>query len=169
MNSSSKSLFAKKLRLCMLAFVSVAALMVCALMSGCSQESTDSSSAPEQFEVNDKGVESSEETAEESAGPDPDELRAQLTITEDYRDSFVHGEKPAEFQKYIVLHDKEALLALLIIGTATDQVLRRILLLIKTGASCNAFRLTQLRIMLDLETRDIMLNTALRMNLATTK
>lgn len=107
MNSSSKSLFAKKLRLCMLAFVCVAALMMCTLMSGCSQESTDSSSAPEQFEVNDKGVESSEATAEEPAGPDPDKLRAQLTITEDYRDSFVHGEKGAEFQKYIVLHDTE--------------------------------------------------------------
>lgn len=81
--------------------------MMCTLMSGCSQGSTDSSAAPEQFEVNDKGVESSEETAEEPAGPDPDELRAQLTITEDYRDSFVHGEKGAEFQKYIVLHDTE--------------------------------------------------------------
>ena len=76
-------------------------------MSGCSQDSTDSSATPEQFEVDDKGVESSEETAEEPADPDPDELRAQLTITEDYRDSFVHGEKGAEFQKYIVLHDTE--------------------------------------------------------------
>lgn len=107
MNSSSKSLFVKRLRLSALAFVCVAALMMCTLMSGCSQDSTDSSAAPEQFEVNDKGVESSEETVEEPAGPDPDELRAQLTITEDYRDSFVHGEKGAEFQKYIVLHDTE--------------------------------------------------------------
>lgn len=107
MNSSSKSLFVKRLRLSTLAFVCVATLMMCTLMSGCSQDSTDSSAAPEQFEVNDKGVESSEETAEEPAGPDPDELRAQLTITEDYRDSFVHGEKGAEFQKYIVLHDTE--------------------------------------------------------------
>ncbi|WP_232001597.1 N-acetylmuramoyl-L-alanine amidase [Slackia heliotrinireducens] len=36
-----------------------------------------------------------------------DDLRAQLDITEDYRDSFVHGEKGAEYQKYIVLHDTE--------------------------------------------------------------
>ena len=36
-----------------------------------------------------------------------DALRANLQIGEDYRDSFIHGEKPAEFQKYIVLHDTE--------------------------------------------------------------
>ena len=34
-------------------------------------------------------------------------LRAQLTLTEDYRASFVHGEKGAPYQKYIVLHDTE--------------------------------------------------------------
>lgn len=34
-------------------------------------------------------------------------LRAALNIGEDYRDSFVHGPKPAECQKYIVLHDTE--------------------------------------------------------------
>ena len=36
-----------------------------------------------------------------------DELRAKLDITEDYRESFVHGDKPPKFQKYIVLHDTE--------------------------------------------------------------
>ncbi|MCD8317186.1 MAG: N-acetylmuramoyl-L-alanine amidase, partial [Eggerthellaceae bacterium] len=36
-----------------------------------------------------------------------DELRASLNITEDYRDSFVHGDKGAEYQKYIMLHDTE--------------------------------------------------------------
>lgn len=30
-----------------------------------------------------------------------------ISITTDFRDSFVHGEKPAQFQKYIVLHDTE--------------------------------------------------------------
>jgi hypothetical protein len=34
-------------------------------------------------------------------------LRGELDLTEDYRDSFVHGDKPATFQKYIVLHDTE--------------------------------------------------------------
>lgn len=85
------------------------------LLSGCTGQS-DSSDAEqagieEPLEVNDKGVneeEKSEEAAtEKPAGPDPDALRAKLSITEDYRDSFVHGEKGAEFQKYIVLHDTE--------------------------------------------------------------
>lgn len=40
-------------------------------------------------------------------GPDPDELRAALDLTEDYRSNFVHGEKGPEHQKYIVLHDTE--------------------------------------------------------------
>ena len=34
-------------------------------------------------------------------------MRDQLDLTEDYRDSFIHGEKPSEYQKYIVLHDTE--------------------------------------------------------------
>ena len=34
-------------------------------------------------------------------------LRAGLSITEDYRESFVHGDKPASAQKYIMLHDTE--------------------------------------------------------------
>lgn len=34
-------------------------------------------------------------------------LKAKLDLTEDYRDSFVHGEKPASAQKYIMLHDTE--------------------------------------------------------------
>ena len=41
------------------------------------------------------------------AEPSPEELRAGLDIAEDYRDEFVHGEKGAEHQKYIVLHDTE--------------------------------------------------------------
>lgn len=36
-----------------------------------------------------------------------DELRAQLNIHEVYHDEFIHGEKGAEYQKYIVLHDTE--------------------------------------------------------------
>ena len=35
------------------------------------------------------------------------ECRAALNLTEDYRASFSHGSKGAEFQKYIVLHDTE--------------------------------------------------------------
>jgi len=35
------------------------------------------------------------------------DARAVLQLSEDYRDSFVHGEKGAAYQKYIVLHDTE--------------------------------------------------------------
>lgn len=54
-------------------------------------------------------------TAAPTAPPDPlaaaqarvDELRAQLPLTEDFRASFVHGEKPVGYQRYLVLHDTE--------------------------------------------------------------
>ena len=36
-----------------------------------------------------------------------EEAKAKLQLTEDYRDDFIHGEKGADFQKYIVLHDTE--------------------------------------------------------------
>ncbi len=36
-----------------------------------------------------------------------DEALAKLDLTQDMRDSFLHGDKPAEFQKYIMLHDTE--------------------------------------------------------------
>lgn len=44
---------------------------------------------------------------ETSQGPSAEDLRAQLDVTEDFRPSFVHGEKGPEHQKYIVLHDTE--------------------------------------------------------------
>ena len=34
-------------------------------------------------------------------------MSADIEITEDYREGFVHGDKGPEFQKYIVLHDTE--------------------------------------------------------------
>ena len=39
--------------------------------------------------------------------PSADALRAALDITEDYHPDFAHGDKPAENQRYIVLHDTE--------------------------------------------------------------
>ena len=45
-----------------------------------------------------------------SAAGDPAKAKAirdTLNITEDYRDEFVHGDKGAQYQKYIVLHDTE--------------------------------------------------------------
>lgn len=102
-------------------------LVVVLGLSGCaansSEQTEENVGAVEQLEVNDKGVdegssdstegvnsqeESSEnEASKEKSAADAEALRAELDITEDYRDSFVHGEKGSEYQKYIVLHDTE--------------------------------------------------------------
>lgn len=91
-------------------------------LSGCAANSSEQTEehvgAVEQLEVNDKGVDegsansedsvsTEDETSKEDSVADAEALRAELDITEDYRDSFVHGEKGSEYQKYIVLHDTE--------------------------------------------------------------
>ncbi len=43
-----------------------------------------------------------------SAELDADALKAELGITKDFRESFVHGAKPRDHQRYIVLHDTES-------------------------------------------------------------
>lgn len=60
-----------------------------------------------EHEETEQSLEPEPEEEEIVAGPSAAELRAQLDITEDFRESFVHGLKGAEFQKYIVLHDTE--------------------------------------------------------------
>lgn len=54
------------------------------------------------FNVSDKKQDSQSSAQQKIA-----EAKAQLDLHEDYRDSFVHGDKGAEYQKYIVLHDTE--------------------------------------------------------------
>lgn len=71
------------------------ALLAFALV-GCVSTPVSSSSESQSFEVSDHS----------SVSP-VDEARAKLQLSEDYRDGFVHGDKPAEFQKYIMLHDTE--------------------------------------------------------------
>ena len=51
--------------------------------------------------------EASKEASAASESASASSLRASLGISEDYRSSFVHGEKGAAYQKYIVLHDTE--------------------------------------------------------------
>lgn len=91
-----------------LLFVSLLAFSGCAANPEDQDERAGGESS-ESFELNDKGVDSTDGFSNDqtSSAPDPEELRAQLSITEDYRDSFVHGEKGSEYQKYIVLHDTE--------------------------------------------------------------
>lgn len=73
--------------------------LVVLLLVGCASapSSSSSSASSSSFDVSDQ-VNSSQAA---------NDARAALRLTEDYRESFVHGDKPAEFQKYIVLHDTE--------------------------------------------------------------
>lgn len=70
---------------------------------------TDASSAGESAASGEgQGAEGESAEAQSSAeASDPDKLRAELNISEDYRADFNHGEKGAAYQKYIVLHDTE--------------------------------------------------------------
>lgn len=70
-------------------------------LAGCASSPASSSSS--------SGGSSEFDISDHSSSTSPaDEARAKLRLTEDYRESFVHGDKPAEFQKYIVLHDTES-------------------------------------------------------------
>lgn len=48
-----------------------------------------------------------DDSDDQAGGPSADELYTSLDIAQDYRDEFDHGPKPAENQRYIVLHDTE--------------------------------------------------------------
>ncbi len=104
-----------------------ACAIACALvisLSGCSfgdssrnsQEAGESSVSKAQHrddssfasEPTDNLFASSEEKPEAVATPRHEELRARLSIVEDYREGFAHGDKGPEHQKYIVLHDTES-------------------------------------------------------------
>ncbi len=54
-----------------------------------------------------KSDKASKKDSKKKSSADADKLRSKLNLTEDYRDSFVHGKKSAKYQKYIVLHDTE--------------------------------------------------------------
>ncbi|MDR2672424.1 MAG: N-acetylmuramoyl-L-alanine amidase [Coriobacteriales bacterium] len=64
---------------------------------------------PDETDALQKAEEESRQAAEKaaSAAAAIKSTRTALNLSEDYRPSFVHGEKPAQFQKYIVLHDTE--------------------------------------------------------------
>ena len=78
-------------------------------LAGCSQQAPAPANTTPDMEVSDTPVDpaaiEAAKAAEQKAAVET--LRAQLNITEDYRTSFVHGEKGVDFQKYIVLHDTE--------------------------------------------------------------
>lgn len=83
-----------------IAFCAVLALCLC----GCEHGHANKSDNEDKLAVSDKTAPSDPEAPVHISAED---AKAQLDLTEDYRDSFVHGDKPAEYQKYIVLHDTE--------------------------------------------------------------
>jgi N-acetylmuramoyl-L-alanine amidase len=90
-------------------FLALGAAGILGALASCSSDGAD----PETDSTTGRNVMDAEYEAEspatsgESEEPSADDLRAQLNLTEDYRDSFVHGDKGPEYQKYIVLHDTE--------------------------------------------------------------
>lgn len=82
-------------------------------LAACSSQPSDSNQQLNGGKVLENALDLVDEAASEvetkgmGAGRNPDNIRSQLNMTEDHRASFVHGEKPAEYQKYIVLHDTE--------------------------------------------------------------
>ena len=92
------------MRRAVLALCAAAALCLC----GCSASGpgpSDGSVAHEEVIVED--VAAGEASDDRTSAPSADELYASLDIVQDYRDEFDHGPKPAENQRYIVLHDTE--------------------------------------------------------------
>lgn len=84
---------------------SAAASSEAAQSSSSSQSATSDESASRDSEKED---ESDDEGESEYDSPSiRPAVSSDIEIIEDYRDSFEHGEKPAQYQKYIVLHDTE--------------------------------------------------------------
>lgn len=109
----------------LIASVLLACLLSIGCLAGCSGSTVSASDATPVIEPTDKKADSADADAAEdadaegesdeggAAGEEAEEeteaapAAADIAIAEDYRPSFVHGDKPAEYQKYIVLHDTE--------------------------------------------------------------
>lgn len=99
------------------AIAGLAAFLSLALLAGCGSEGAASSNA--QSDADAMAAEANEATqaepteeelaalAQEQRETEIAEAYAKLDITQDFRPSFDHGTKGADFQKYIVLHDTE--------------------------------------------------------------
>lgn len=99
----------------------VAACCICACAPAVGTQTSDSDEGPSEVlttsdiaspegsagKPTSSSLSSSSEAESSATIASADALRARLSLTEDYRPSFVHGEKGAAFQKYIVLHDTE--------------------------------------------------------------
>lgn len=96
----------KHIAISMLAVFAAASLCGCGSTEQVNQDVL-SEDVNELIEQTAETNESSEEDLEAARQAEIEQLWNDLNISEDYRESFVHGAKGAEFQKYIVLHDTE--------------------------------------------------------------
>ena len=106
-------------KICVAALASaLAAVAVCGCTSGGDNAQAPGAQEQEQFEnvadvprdgSADQGPAqpSERDAAQQKQTQSADELRAKLSIVDLSQEQFVHGQKPAECQKYIVLHDTE--------------------------------------------------------------
>ena len=81
-------------------------------LAGCVEVSVTADYNPQEFDNEVQEPQVSQEDQQKEITDmlnrtDVETLKASLGIHEDYRESFVHGEKPASCQKYIMLHDTE--------------------------------------------------------------
>lgn len=87
------------------------AAAVCMGLAGCQPQQIEESPEPQTLEASEMVAEEPQEPSAEEIAVEKqaliDSAYAKLDIEEDFRDSFIHGEKGAEFQRYIVLHDTE--------------------------------------------------------------
>lgn len=92
--------------------LAASSLMMLALTAGCAPSQPQEASSSTSFESDSAEAElTEEELADQQAVAAAERLaaaRAELDISEDFRDGFTHGEKGSEFQKYIMLHDTES-------------------------------------------------------------
>ena len=70
-------------------------------------EEAEAAQEPEQESAEEAVAEEAEPEDEGTGQEPPAAAPASLNLSEDYRASFVHGDKGPEYQKYIVLHDTE--------------------------------------------------------------
>ena len=95
--------------------VAVASCIALAGLSACVAPQQRRENSSEKMETADISQSSGSSSATESSVAEEgsssaisaEDLKAALGIIEDYRPSFVHGDKGAAFQKYIMLHDTE--------------------------------------------------------------
>lgn len=99
-------------KLVVLLVTTTLSLTLCACTHGADKEASNTPEPVSAVVVQEQEDEATQDeppakSAEQAREEKLAELKSQLRLSEDYRASFAHGDKGAQFQKYIVLHDTE--------------------------------------------------------------